>query len=126
MNRKNGTQSITSKVVGWGREEKLVIRDGKSIGAVLQEVLIERCRQEELKVAGKFPWTCNDLIHPDTNKPILLAEKLAVLAEEFGEAAEVVCKLMAGKGESKGLSAEDLRTELIQIAAVAVAWAESL
>jgi hypothetical protein len=93
---------------------------------VLTDVLRERIRQEKLKDEGKFPWSCCDEINPDTGTVILDAEKLAVLAEEFGEVANIVCKLQAKREESKSVSTDGLREELIQVAAVAVAWAESL
>ena len=74
------------------------------------------------------PWTC-------AAKAVSNAEKLAVLAEEFGEAAkEVVEETIArsrrstfdGGGDLVEAARANLRTELIQVAAVAVAWAESL
>lgn len=92
----------------------------------LEDVFRERCWQDELKAAGKFPWTCADRYNPDTAAPIRDAEKLAVLAEEFGEVADIVCKLMANREEAKGVSQAMLKEELIQVAAVAVAWAESI
>lgn len=93
---------------------------------ILQEVEVERQRQETLKREGKFPWTCADTVNPDNRRQILAVEKLAVLAEEFGEVADVVCKLNAGREEAEQVSLRELREELIQVAAVAVAWAESL
>ena len=98
----------------------------KNLESALASVRNERNRQDELKAAGKFPWTCGDIFNPDTNEPIPLSEKLAVLAEEFGEVADIVCKFQANRAESKGLSLKDLREELIQVAAVAVSWAESI
>lgn len=99
--------------------------DGK-VGDVLCWVNRERHRQECLKAQGKFPWSCADQIDPDSGREILLAEKLAVLAEEFGEVAEIVCKLGAKRAEADTVSLKMLRDELVQVAAVAVAWAESL
>lgn len=93
---------------------------------VLNDVARERNRQEELKRAGKFPWSCADTFNPDTKTPITQAEKLVVLAEEFGEASGIICKLMANREEAKGITMRELKKELIQIAAVAVAWAESI
>lgn len=95
---------------------------------ILCLVKLERKRQEDLRRAGKFPWSCSDVRDPSysPSSPIMPAEKLAVLAEEFGEVADIVCKMQAGKAEGKGLTNRHLREELIQVAAVAVAWAESL
>jgi hypothetical protein len=91
--------------------------------SVLREVHFERQRQEELRLAGKFLWTC---AHPKESN----ARKLAVLSEEFGEVARKVTDEI--NLEDKVLPAEAaecrvrLRKELIQVAAVCVAWVESL
>lgn len=69
----------------------------------------ERNRQRELKACGKFKWTCADT-EPSR------ADKLAVLAEEFGEVARAVCDE----------DAANLRDELVQVATVAFTWLESL
>lgn len=90
--------------------------DGE-VGDVLQDVFRERMRQEELKRQGKFKHTCADVM-PN-------AERLAVLAEEFGEVSRHVCEeLIAERLDT----AERLKlhAELVQVAAVAVAWAEAL
>lgn len=75
---------------------------------VLVDVSNERRRQEQLVEDGKFPWTCANLLAPD-------AYKLAVLVEEVGEVATALV-----------VDQSNLRLELIQVAAVAVAWAEAL
>lgn len=75
---------------------------------VLVEVVRERKRQEALKAAGKFPWTCADAAPASM--------KLAVLAEEFGEVARAVCEK----------DYKNLREELVQTAAVCLAWLEAL
>jgi hypothetical protein len=75
---------------------------------VLRDVAVERQHQEHLKLAGKFRFTCADRGLSDP-------ERLAILAEEFGEVARDVVE----RGEG-------LRRELIQIAAVCVAWIERL
>lgn len=78
-------------------------------GIVLDAISQERKRQDELKQAGKFTHTCADDI--DNGR------KLAILTEELGEVARAMCDK-----EPK----ERLREELIQVAAVATAWAEAL
>jgi hypothetical protein len=103
-------------------------------GQIVVEIINERRRQETLRETGKFLWTCSD-------PTISNAKKLAVLAEEFGEASrEVVEELIASdKGmkclaealgrihdeEAKEARAK-LRKELVQVAAVCVAWLESI
>jgi len=82
----------------------------------LAEIYKERLRQEELKAAGRFSFTCAD-------DGLSLGEKLAVLGEEFGEVARAVLEAMEKVNDVHGVN---LRKELIQVAAVAMAWAESL
>lgn len=83
---------------------------------ILDAIHRERTRQERLKENGRFRFTCAD--HGITE-----AEKLSILVEEVGEVARAVAEradLVTDKQRG------DLRTELIQVAAVATAWAESL
>lgn len=75
----------------------------------LDDVGVERRRQEQLRVDGRFVQTCAD----PAMDPLLA---LAVLAEEFGEVARAVVEQ----------DLEQAETELIQVAAVAVAWVEGL
>lgn len=104
---------------------------------VLIAVGEERERQEALVKAGKFFWTCGATHRPlaqsrsnNHPQPITNAEKLAVLAEEFGEAArEVTEEIIARDRDDKKhelASRNRLRKELIQVAAVCVAWVEAL
>jgi NTP pyrophosphatase (non-canonical NTP hydrolase) len=87
---------------------------GTSILSVLEKVEAERRRQELIAAGGGIAWSCADvMISPDL--------KLAVLTEEVGEVARAVLG-EAGAVRDGG----DLATELIHVAAVAVAWAESL
>ena len=101
---------------------------------IIGEIVGELHRQEQLRAAGKFLWTCAD-------PAISNVRKLAVLAEEFGEAAREVTEEMIEYDKS-GRATSDiegsvhdanqaaargrLRQELIQVAAVAVGWAEAL
>lgn len=101
-----------------------------TLDLILRKVVAERHRQEYLKNQGKFPWSCSDVEDPDRSamygNMISPSEKLAVLAEEFGEVSSIVCKLQANRDEAKSVSITKLQKELIEVAAVAVAWAESL
>jgi NTP pyrophosphatase (non-canonical NTP hydrolase) len=82
----------------------------------LTDVAAERVRQEQLRAQGRFPYTCaGDGLTP--------AEKLAVLAEEFGEVAREISDARNCRTEP---NPKRLRAELVQVAAVAVAWVESL
>lgn len=82
---------------------------------VLNEVARERLRQETLKAEGKFRHTCADTGMDD-------GDKLAALAEEFGEVAKAMLHRRMLVSDGGG----DLHEELIHVAAVAVAWAESV
>lgn len=73
--------------------------------SVLFDVAEERERQDATWNRSPGVWPGSD------------GEKVAVLGEEFGE----VCRALL---EAEG--PERLRAELIQVAAVAVAWAETL
>ena len=92
---------------------------------VLGEIAQERFRQEQLKAGGKFKYTCADA-------PLALdfARCATVLGEEFGEVAKEVCDLITASEKNDDdayrLHRANLRTELIQVAAVAMAWVEGL
>lgn len=87
------------------------------IESVLRDINFERHRQERLKATGKFKHTCADPEMPDS-------VALSVLVEEVGEVAREVNDAYS---DSMPLAHRtDLREELIQVAAVAVAWAEKL
>ncbi len=111
---------------------------GDRMGGVLFDIQMERARQKDLLAQGKFPFDCDDPTIPDF-------AKLPVLAEEFGEASREVNEMMqpqfwfGRKYESEPpemLASEAsrivtrrrklLRAELIQVAAVCVAWCEGL
>lgn len=89
---------------------------------VLNSVHDERRRQEKLKAEGRFRYTCADPEMTDD-------ESYVVLGEEFGEVAKQVLTQPGRTGEMSfdtvGTSA-DLRKELIQVAAIAVAWVERI
>lgn len=55
--------------------------DHQKFASSLALIRDERFRQEQLKESGRFKFTCAD-------KEISDFEKLAILAEEFGEVAE--------------------------------------
>jgi hypothetical protein len=108
------------------------------ISNVCNDIRDELLRQQKLKMEGKFSWTCAD------EAPA--SEKLAVLAEEFGEVSkEVMEDIIASIQEKKAIKSDErsydmlfaiemaqqgredrLYKELIQVAAVAVAWCEAL
>jgi hypothetical protein len=88
----------------------------KNMGRVINEITDERFRQEKLRVEGRFAHTCAD---PDVDE----GYKMCVLIEEVGEVGRALMEKMGKIGDRHN---KDLRKELIQVAAVAMAWAESL
>lgn len=93
--------------------------------AALQSIMYERDRQEQLKKEGKFEYTCADPVHSISNY-----RKATILGEEMGEVCNAVNEIDNCLHRSDGLGCDQariaLRNELIQVAAVAVAWVESL
>lgn len=88
----------------------------------LSDVEVERFAQERMKADGKFEHTCDDAAMTDP-------ERLAVLVEEVGEVAKEVLGNCDEKQNSEGNWDEvrgRMRHELCQVAAVAVAWMESI
>ncbi len=83
---------------------------------VVLNVIGERHNQEFLKNRGKFKYTCADA-------EMSHAECLTVLAEEVGEVAHEVNECI---GRTSGPDLARLRAELVQVAAVAVAWIEKV
>lgn len=92
----------------------------REVGVILQDVVEERKRQDRLRDAGKFKYTCAD---PE----IPLAAAIAALGEEFGEVCTEALKLGGDVAVDPGedVSAH-LRAELVQVAAVCVAWVEKI
>lgn len=73
------------------------------------DIMHERLRQEQLKAEGRFDFTCADNIAD--------GDKLVILTEEIGEVARAI---------HQNQPTEELYDELIQNAAISLAWAESL
>ena len=80
-------------------------------GAIYQQIDAERTRQR-IKWAPMHPWGVGDC----SSEHVQPITKAAVLSEECGEVARAVLEQ----------DTDQLRTELVQVAAVAVAWLESL
>lgn len=89
-----------------------------STEAVLSDVAAERRRQERLRDEGKF-----------VRMELTPLQRLPILLEEVGEVAKALVEL--GLTDEPATRPEDvvmdeLREELIQVAACAVAWVEEL
>jgi NTP pyrophosphatase (non-canonical NTP hydrolase) len=89
----------------------------KNMQLILQAVQDERLRQNKLVEQGKIPFNCADKARPHS-------QKLPILVEEIGEVAQAMMQVTTGSSSHD--AKRDLQKELIQVAAVAVAWAESL
>lgn len=76
--------------------------------SALNAIVMERERQDELKAAGKFANTCADSISNGAC--------LAILVEEVGEIARAMNEWDKNPGQ--------LKKEVTQVAAVAMAWLE--
>lgn len=86
---------------------------------VFAKIAAERQRQRELFSAGKITFDCASGV-PDSNR------KLRVLMEEVGEVAQELDRLEGCRDKrAERFVREDLEDELVQVAAVAVAWLES-
>lgn len=87
---------------------------------VFTRIAAERMRQRELFHTGRILFDCASPT-PDENR------KLRVLIEEVGEVAKELDNIEAARSErAVKFSREDLHNELVHVAAVAVAWLESL
>lgn len=87
---------------------------------IFDAIFRERERQEKLKADGRFEFTCADLGATDQARAI-------ILVEEIGEVCRVILNLeKQTHDEPKKGTLAQLRSELVQVAAVTVAWIEGL
>jgi NTP pyrophosphatase (non-canonical NTP hydrolase) len=84
---------------------------------VVRDVKAEMVRQAQLKREGRFKHTPRDTDIPDTLK-------LAMLLEECGEVSRAT--LARAKVVQETEQDHSLKKELVQVAAIAIAWAEAL
>lgn len=97
--------------------------NGAQFGLIMSEILQERARQNVLKDEGRFDHTLDD-------KALSNGDRLACVDEEIGEVAREILELRRlvhdrPRHEQPGASERDkLRKELIQVAALVVAWLE--
>ena len=94
-----------------------------TVGVICGDIVKERARQEQLRLDGKFRATCAT-VGPDQMTEY---ECGCVLVEEVGEVARACLGLLEAKEQDDPREYIDhLREELIQVAAVCVAWVERL
>lgn len=95
------------------------MRNAELFADIVFQIRRERDRQEELKKTGRFDFTCSD-------PGITNAGRLAVLAEEVGEVAHEVNEGIGLQSSARYVDLVKLRKELIEVAAVTVAWIEAI
>jgi hypothetical protein len=119
----------------WNRQREEKRMQNTDEFEMYRRVRNEMGRQKKLMHEGRFPWTCH-------NPEISDSAKLTVLAEEFGEVAREVCEIqqildtkwpgeideIVISSKQRGISRrrENLKKELIQLAAISLAWCEAL
>lgn len=89
---------------------------------ILKQVRAERVRQRQLLCAGEITVNVSSAKEQDLRK-------LPILAEEFGAVAKEICEMSELSFFDRPARSEArarMKVELIQLAAVAVAWAEAL
>lgn len=98
-----------------------LVRDGAvmqipPMAKILGDIAGERMRQVKLRDEGRFRHTVACAGMTD-------GERLGVLGEEFGEVCRALQERLGSCNDTHHLN---LRRELVQVAAVAAAWAERL
>jgi NTP pyrophosphatase (non-canonical NTP hydrolase) len=95
------------------RDNKMIVDNTEQL-LIFRAILQERRRQDDLKRERKFEFSCADRETSDFFA-------LAILLEEVGE----VARATLGR-HGKVCDGQELESELIQVAAVTVAWLEKL
>lgn len=96
-----------STIIDW--ETSAIVDD------ILDDVFRERQRQNALKAAGRFKYTPNE---------VPLTHSCVMLSEEVGEVARGA--LAVGGYVQEELTLADVRKELVQVAAIAVAMIQGI
>lgn len=102
------------------RQVSGTVKNSPAMLEVFAKIAAERVRQRELFAAGKITFDCAS-VFPDDNR------KLRVLIEAVGEVAQDLDRLEGCRdNRAARFEREDFEKDLVQVAAVAVAWLESL
>lgn len=99
-----------------GGKRKAEMKNSPHFLGIVMRIADERRRQRQLLITGKISFNCSSPVVDDTRKA-------CVLYEEVGEVAQAV---LEWQEKPCAIRREHLRMELVQVAAVAVAWLESL
>lgn len=108
-------QMRAAVVAGPLRDQRTLLATPLPTVRALSDIARERARQEELFVAGEISIHVSD---PNTHG----RDSYIVLSEEHGEVAEALQR----PGRLTAAWRQHLRTELVQLAAVATAWIEAI
>lgn len=93
---------------------------------ILVEVFRERVRQEQAHLDGKHPIRIAAAGTDNGFRCSVLMEEVGEVAHEVNEIAGVIKRNPMNAGECVEYRRERLKKELIQVAAVAVAWVRGL
>lgn len=85
----------------------------------MYDILTERVKQDLLKAEGRFPFTCADTSFQVEDATLSVNDwlRLPILVEEIGEVSRAMLHQAHDPKQS-------LRQELVQVAAIALAWIE--
>lgn len=97
--------------------KKNPVKNSPRMLEVFELIARERVRQRELLAAGRFKHCCD-------SREISNFQKLAIATEELGEVAREIFE-MHDKNDFSPERKAALRAELVQLAAVTVAWLET-
>lgn len=98
---------------------------------IFHDIRNERARQEALQRAGKFPHTCADPAATNLYRLAVMSEEVGEVAHEVVDREDLAVKYAREPGTDWPLERQQainarLYEELVQVAAVAVAWCEHL
>lgn len=98
----------------------MTIKLALSRKGILLAISEERDRQDNLKAQGKFRYSCADPEPTDAWRFTVLGEEVGEVARELNESSVFHCEHADPSDDTK------LESELIQVAAVCVAWLERI
>lgn len=97
---------------------------------IFAQIVEERARQEQLREIGRFDHTCASLALSEERKLAIVAEEIGEMAKEVTEIGFTFDRLRRTGDETWKQAIRhhqtNLRKELIQSAAVLVAWLEAI
>lgn len=94
----------------------------------LQLIEAERVRQDQLRKAGRFPYTLNNVDVANSRKLTILMEEIGEVSRACAEELHIVDADEVPPDAHVKLEAieKNLKEELVQCAALCLSWLESL